>query len=264
MGWMLREYHAQRYHDYQNVKDLQRDPVVMWQHRHYWQLAWLTNLLLILVIGLVHGDMLGTLLLAGFVRLVLSQHFTFFINSLAHMWGSQPYSDRNTAKDNGLIALLTYGEGYHNFHHRFASDYRNGIRWWQFDPTKWAIRLLAATGLARNLKRYTDERIERARAAMQFDRARSRVERLPGREQVVRRLQTEYELLVGRMHACYEAKRALFESRRKALPRPDVKELSRRYRELKGMWREQRRQWKFVLSQALELAKPNRTVARGT
>ena len=263
IGWMLREYQAQRYHDYQNVKDLQRDPVVVWQHKHYWQLAWLTNLVLILVIGLINGDMLGTLLLAGFVRLVLSQHFTFFINSLAHMWGSQPYSDRNTAKDNALIAFLTYGEGYHNFHHRFASDYRNGIRWWQFDPTKWAIRLLAFTGLARNLRRYTDERVERARASMQLQRARSRLERLPGREQLLHRLQTEYELLVNRMHACFEAKRALFESRKRSLPTPDPKELARHYKDLKSMWREQRRQWKLVLSQALEVTKGHHSIAKG-
>ena len=64
---------------------------------------------------------------------------TFFINSLAHMWGVQPYTDENTARDNWVVALLTYGEGYHNFHHMFAHDYRNGVRWWQWDPSKWFI-----------------------------------------------------------------------------------------------------------------------------
>ena len=65
------------------------------------------------------------------------------------MWGSQPYSDENTAKDNPIVALLTYGEGYHNFHHAFQYDYRNAIKWWQFDPTKWFIRSLSFMGLAK-------------------------------------------------------------------------------------------------------------------
>ena len=69
----------------------------------------------------------------------MSHHFTFFINSLAHMWGSRPYTEENTARDNAVLALVTFGEGYHNFHHIFAHDYRNGVRWWQWDPTKWLI-----------------------------------------------------------------------------------------------------------------------------
>jgi len=184
IGWMLREYHPDRYYDYANVKDLQRDPIVMWQHRHYWALAWGVNFAITGALGLIHGDLLGTLLLAGVARLTLSQHITFFINSLAHIWGRQPYSHDNSSRDNALIAFLTYGEGYHNFHHRFASDYRNGIRWWQFDPTKWAIRLLSLMGLAKNLRRFADERIERARASLQMNDAKSRFERASAEENV--------------------------------------------------------------------------------
>ena len=68
--------------------------------------------------------------------MVMTHHTTFFINSLAHIWGSQPFTDRNSARDNGILAFFTFGEGYHNFHHLFENDYRNGIRWWQFDPTR--------------------------------------------------------------------------------------------------------------------------------
>ena len=140
IGWMLREYQAHRYHDYKNVKDLQRDPIVRWQHKYYLALVLITNFGFPLLTGIITGSIIGSFLLIGFVRLVVSHHVTFFINSLAHLWGTQPYSNKNTARDNPLVALLTYGEGYHNFHHAFEFDYRNAIKWWQFDPTKWLIK----------------------------------------------------------------------------------------------------------------------------
>ena len=68
------------------------------------------------------------------------------------MFGTRPYTDENTARDNGLLAIVTWGEGYHNYHHYFQYDYRNGVKWWQYDPTKWIIGLLAKVGLASNLK----------------------------------------------------------------------------------------------------------------
>ncbi len=130
---MLREHQGDCYGDYSNVRDLQNNPVVAFQHRHYLTLALAANLGLPLLLGLWHGDMLGMLLLAGVLRMVMTHHTTFFINSLAHIWGSQPYTDCNTARDNGILAFFTFGEGYHNFHHLFENDYRNGIHWWQFE-----------------------------------------------------------------------------------------------------------------------------------
>ena len=108
---------------------------------------------------------------------MVNHHFTFFINSLAHMWGSQPYTDENTARDNGALALITYGEGYHNFHHIFQNDYRNGVRWWQYDPSKWLIATLSGLGLASDLKRVPDMWIQRAQLAMQFKRMERALER---------------------------------------------------------------------------------------
>jgi stearoyl-CoA desaturase (delta-9 desaturase) len=104
---------------------------------------------------------------------VVNHHVTFFINSLAHFWGTRPYTDENSARDNGFLAFLTYGEGYHNYHHIFQTDYRNGIRWYQWDPTKWMIAGLARVGLARKLQRVPDFRIQRALLDMQFKRAQA-------------------------------------------------------------------------------------------
>ena len=175
MGWMVRDWPTSEV-DLDQVKDLQRDPIVMWQHRHYWTMTWLLNLGLPVVVGLIFGDLLGMLLLASAFRLAFSQHCTFFINSLAHTWGKRTYSDENTARDNGVIALLTWGEGYHNFHHAFQADYRNGLRWWQFDPGKWLIAASSWIGLARDLKRTPKFKIQRARLQMQFQQLRERLE----------------------------------------------------------------------------------------
>lgn len=174
MGWMLRQYDNyanEGEQDYKNAPDLLKDPMVMFQHNHYGKLLILTNIGFPVAVGLLVGDVWGVVLLAGLLRLVLSHHFTFFINSLAHMWGKQPYTDENTARDNFWLALVTWGEGYHNFHHIFQYDYRNGVKWWQFDPTKWLILGLSKVGLTSNLKRIPDFTIKKAEVAMKFKRA---------------------------------------------------------------------------------------------
>jgi stearoyl-CoA desaturase (delta-9 desaturase) len=250
IGWMLREYQASRYHDYRNVRDLQRDPIVVWQHRHYLALALGTNFGFPLLFGVVSGDIIGSLLLVGVLRLVVSHHATFFINSLAHMWGRQPYSDRNTAKDNPLVALLTYGEGYHNFHHAFQFDYRNAIRWWQFDPTKWWIHGLGWLGLAKNLKTCPEERIQKALLTQQWRHARQRLQQLPNAEELLQRLQAEHDQLMQRLQDYASARKAWLAAKRADLNRQvEASSLYRQYRELQSNWRQQRQQWQRLVSQ---------------
>ena len=175
IGWMLRSYKSSET-DFSNVRDLQKDPIVAFQHRWYLPLALLLNFGLPLSLGWAHGDLWGMFLLAGVLRLVASHHLTFLINSVAHAFGPQPYSDEHSARDNGWLAFLTYGEGYHNFHHQFAHDYRNGIRWWHWDPSKWIICSLSWVGLTRKLKRTPAVAIQRARLAMQFRRVEASLE----------------------------------------------------------------------------------------
>mgnify|MGYP003631323023 CR=1 FL=1 len=193
MGWMLREYRSNE-PDFSNAKDLQRDPIVMWQHRHYIALTVFMNLGLPLLLGVWHGDIIGTLLLVGLLRLVINHHVTFFINSLAHFWGSRPYTESNSARDNGFLAFLTYGEGYHNFHHIFQTDYRNGIRWWQWDPTKWMISTCSSLGLACNLNRVPDFKIQRALLDTEFERARAKLEQAKNSESLLAMLEREYQV----------------------------------------------------------------------
>jgi len=161
IGWVFFDGDRPEHDD--RVKDLRDDRLVMWQHKLYVPLAFLMGALLPMALGLAWGDPIGALLVAGFLRLTLQWHMTFSINSLAHMVGSPRYNPDSTARDSWLIALFSWGEGYHSFHHRFQADYRNGYRWFHFDPTKWAVWSLAKLGAARNLRRTPLASITKAR-----------------------------------------------------------------------------------------------------
>jgi stearoyl-CoA desaturase (Delta-9 desaturase) len=192
IGWMLRHWPSSEI-DFDQVKDLERDPLLKWQHRHYWLLTWAFNLGVPVLLGLLVGEVIGMVLLAGAVRLVLSQHCTFFINSLAHTWGKRHYSDDNTSCDNGWLALVTWGEGYHNFHHAFQADYRNGARWWHFDPGKWLIAACSWIGLAGSLKRTPIFKIRRARVQMQFRQLQNELASSDAAETWAETIEREYQ-----------------------------------------------------------------------
>ena len=175
IGWMLRNYPSGRF-DYKNIPDLTKDKVLQIQHKYYglWVLA--TNVAMVAAIGWLIGDVWGTLVLAGLLRLVLTHHFTFFINSLCHMFGTRPYTDTNSARDNFFLAIFTWGEGYHNYHHFFQYDYRNGVKWWQYDPTKWLILGLSKLGLTSELRTVDDTTIKHAEVQMQFKKAQQQID----------------------------------------------------------------------------------------
>lgn len=161
IGWILFKLKPESCLDNQ-VSDLQQDRLVLWQHRYYYLIAILTGFALPTAIGWAWGGWpaaLGGFLIAGMARVVVVQHMTFFINSLCHTIGKQPYSSRCTARDSAWMALFTFGEGYHNFHHEFQLDYRNGVKPWQFDPTKWTIWLLHRLRLVVELRRVPAEKI---------------------------------------------------------------------------------------------------------
>lgn len=164
MGWIF--YKEQNTETAHYPKDLLNDKLVMWQHRNYLWLAVVMGFVVPTVIGYFLGSALGGLALAGFARVVFVHHCTFFINSLCHIVGTRPYTDTNTARDSYVMALFSYGEGYHNYHHYFPSDYRNGIRWYHFDPTKWMIKVLSFVGLVRDLKKVPEKLILQAREDM--------------------------------------------------------------------------------------------------
>jgi stearoyl-CoA desaturase (delta-9 desaturase) len=161
IGWILFKLDAEQPMD--NVKDLRRDPLVRFQDKFYVLIAFVAGLIFPAVVGyFAMGGMVGALagfLIVGALRVVLVQQSTFFINSLCHCVGNQPYSTRCSARDSWIMALVTYGEGYHNYHHEFQHDYRNGVKPWNFDPTKWSIMLLHKLGLVSDLRRVATSKI---------------------------------------------------------------------------------------------------------
>ena len=160
IGWIL--FKTQDDTPLDIVKDLQKDKLVMWQHNHYLAISIFAGFLLPAILGGIWNGWegaIGGFLVGGLARVVSVQHFTFFINSLCHYIGQQPYSTKCTARDSAIMALFTFGEGYHNFHHTFQHDYRNGLKPWQFDPTKWTIWMLSKVGMAKSLRRVPQERI---------------------------------------------------------------------------------------------------------
>ncbi|MDD0852859.1 fatty acid desaturase [Halobacteriovorax sp. GB3] len=168
MGWVLLKENPK----YANLypKDLTSDRLIMWQHKYYLLLCAFFGLILPGLLGALLGSFLYGFAIAGLARVVFVHHATFFINSLCHMVGNQPYSLEHSAKDSWLMAFFTYGEGYHNFHHTFQTDYRNGIRWYHFDPTKWLIYTLSKFNLAKGLKVIAEEDIELAKFRVQMEK----------------------------------------------------------------------------------------------
>jgi stearoyl-CoA desaturase (delta-9 desaturase) len=167
LGWVLVK---EPKGDLANTRDLAADRLVMLQHRFYVPLAIVMGGLLPLGLGFLWGDPIGAVLIAGFFRLVVQYHATFAVNSVAHYIGRQPYTDSNSARDHFITALITLGEGYHNFHHRFQADYRNGVRWYHLDPTKWFVWSLSKIGVTWDLRRTPADRIAAARASMRAKR----------------------------------------------------------------------------------------------
>jgi stearoyl-CoA desaturase (Delta-9 desaturase) len=174
IGWLLFKLLPQPPFD--NVNDLKKDPLIMWQHRYVHLLAVTMSFGLPTLIGALWDGWVGALggfLIGGVAKTVVLQHCTFFINSACHTMGRQPYATKCSARDSFFLALFTFGEGYHNYHHEFQHDYRNGVKPWQWDPTKWLIWTLTKLGLAGGLRRVPKETIRSAELRVAGSRPRN-------------------------------------------------------------------------------------------
>ncbi|KAJ3097604.1 hypothetical protein HDU97_004732 [Phlyctochytrium planicorne] len=167
IGWMLVKQDKNTIGKV-DISDLNRDPMIIWQHKNYLSIAgFMAFVLPTLVAGLGWGDWAGGYFYAGVLRLVFVHHATFCVNSLAHFLGEFSFDDKHTPRDHFITAIVTLGEGYHNFHHEFPSDYRNAIQWYQYDPTKWTIWLFSLIGLTSKLNEFPANEITKGRVMMQ-------------------------------------------------------------------------------------------------
>lgn len=156
MGWLLDDSRTQeRVGARNNVGDMEKDPFYKFISKTY----------------PIHPIILGAVLyaLGGFpyivwgmaVRTVWVYHITWFVNSASHVWGSQPWNTGDLSRNNWWVALLAFGEGWHNNHHAFEYSARHGLEWWQLDPTWWVIRGLETIGLATRVKLPRMEHMEK-------------------------------------------------------------------------------------------------------
>jgi len=157
MGWFLtREAFAT---DLARVPDLARFPELRWLDRFDIAVPVLLaaglyglGALLERVAPGLHTTGPQLLVWGFFISTVVLFHATVTINSLAHRFGSRRFDTRDDSRNNLWLALLTFGEGWHNNHHFFPGTARQGFRWWEVDLTWYGLRLMAAIGLVRGLK----------------------------------------------------------------------------------------------------------------
>ncbi len=112
--------------------------------------------------GLISASWWGALLgflWGGLVRVFVVHHITWSVNSVCHLWGSQPYDSSDESRNNVVVAFLAMGEGWHNNHHAFPASARHGLRWWEFDLSYLFIRTLALVGLVRNVRVPSPDRV---------------------------------------------------------------------------------------------------------
>ena len=131
------------------VRDLARFPELVWLECWYWVPPLALGLAIAAAGGLrlaVGGYLLG---------IVVLWHATFTINSLAHRWGTRPYPTGDSSRNNALLALLTFGEGWHNNHHAHPVSVRHGMAWYEIDLNWYGIWALQKLGLARHVYKLT-------------------------------------------------------------------------------------------------------------
>lgn len=167
MGWLFREYwEPPRPEKY--VPDLLRDKMVMSVDKHYFKYVVASFVIPTVFAGLVtwswEGALLG-LLWGGFARVLLTQHITWSINSICHVFGSREYESGDHSTNNTFFGWVAHGEGWHNNHHAFPTSARHGLKWYQFDFSWVVIRTLEILGLAWSVKLPNERTLEKKRLA---------------------------------------------------------------------------------------------------
>ena len=239
MGWVMV---SEGEKELSLVDDLQKDPILLWQDKHIFKIGGFAGLIFpgligILMIGGLYG-FLGGLIWGGFVRLVFVHHGTFLINSGAHYWGKQNYSTKDTSRDSQILSFLTFGEGYHNFHHTFQSDYRNGHKWYHWDPTKWWIKFFSLIKITRDLHKIPIWAIENAKMKTSFERKNNDLKNKEYKEIFSNRLE-EYSKQIRSMLRDIALKRLEYKNAKKL-----------RKLELKENWNKKKKMMKFKIKEA--------------
>jgi stearoyl-CoA desaturase (delta-9 desaturase) len=193
----------QRNYNEKLVSDLLKNPRVVLQDRYYGLFVVGVNLA-VFGIGCLFVSPFASFYFGVLLRVAMIHHSTWFINSLCHTIGSRTYARELSAVDNALLALLTFGEGYHNYHHAFAADYRNGIRWYHFDPSKWTIWLASKLGMTEKLRVINDVALQKALV-------------LKDKKMIIGHLEEEMDCVAAELKAKLEEVSSAFEEKAAAI-----------------------------------------------
>lgn len=228
------------------VPDLIKNKMVMFQHKHDIFCMVMSNLIVFLFAGWLCGDYLASFFIVLWTRLFVLHHFTWFINSLAHTWGDRPFDKEQTAVNNFIISFLTFGEGYHNYHHTYANDYRNGVRWYQFDPTKWLIWTLNKLGLAHGLKRVDNYTIQKKMVLERKNIMLNRVKELwyVKKDDLEKKILEISDRLVERMARFNELKKEYTEMKSASSEGDTLQRIQEELKKLQASLKEDYRAWK--------------------
>jgi len=137
------------------VGDLRKDPALKFISRHFVAIVILGLIIPAVIGGLAWMSWQGALvgfIWGGLVRIMVVHHFTWSVNSVCHLWGSQTYETGDHSRNNPLFGILSLGEGWHNNHHAFPTSARHGLAWWQFDLSYSIIRVLERIGVVWRVK----------------------------------------------------------------------------------------------------------------
>jgi stearoyl-CoA desaturase (delta-9 desaturase) len=160
LGWMLSSRYTPDIPRYS--PDLDSNRLVKFISRTFpvWVLAGL--LIPAAIGGLLTMTWSGALLgfvWGGLVRILLLHHVTWSINSVCHIWGTRPFESHDESRNNAILGVLAFGEGWHNNHHAFPTSARHGLRWWEFDSSYLVIRVMEWLGLARRVRVPAKDRV---------------------------------------------------------------------------------------------------------
>lgn len=155
MGWMLKGT-SQQHEDSvmrRYAPDLMKDPVQVWLNRLYFVPLALSGVVLLLIGGW------QAVLWCVFFRVTFGLHATWLVNSATHLWGRRRFETDDDSTNSWWVALLTFGEGWHNNHHAFPRAARHGLKWYEIDVNWYAIRVLKSLGLAKSIKLITSAQL---------------------------------------------------------------------------------------------------------
>lgn len=164
IGWLLVRKHPEvkRQGAKINLRDLESDPVVMFQHRHYVPLMLISTFVLpTLLPNILWGESLSVAYFCAVARYLAVLHATWLVNSAAHMWGDRPYDAGIAPAQNAAVSVLAVGEGFHNYHHAFPGDYSASEWTWSLNLTTAFIDAMALAGLAYDRRTMSGENVRR-------------------------------------------------------------------------------------------------------